>query len=331
MAVSESEGNMEKPFVIGIDLGGTNLRTVLSDREGEILQEARRPSESEGPPEGTLRQMVSAVEEVIAKQQAAAESVVGIGIGLPGIMDSKTGIVYWSPNFPLWKEVHVGPEMERKLRLKTTILNDARCAAMGEMTFGAGRGVRNLVMITLGTGIGGAIAVDGRLLLGPNGSIGEVGHHTIDPDGPVCGCGTFGCWEAFCGKQGIIDRAVRKLQRGRKSLLAERTDARWGLLDPAMIAGAARAGDPLACEVIEETGFYVGVGVANLITMLNPEVFIIGGGVAQAGDLLFEPVRRTVRARAVRLQADTARIVSAELGDSAGVKGGVALALKGLE
>jgi len=317
-----------QPYVIGIDLGGTNLRVVLADREGHILQDARRPSESDGPADGTVAQTISAISEVLQEQGVSPRQVVGIGIGVPGIMDSKSGTVFWSPNFPHWTTVPLGPMLEAHFSIKTFLINDARCAALGEMGFGAGRGAQNLVMITLGTGIGGAIVVDGRLLLGPNGSIGEVGHHTIDPDGPQCNCGTFGCWEAFCGKKGIVDRAVRKMQQGRPSVLLDWTDANWHRLDPALIARAAREGDLLAREVIEEIGFYVGLGVANLITILNPEIFIIGGGVAQAGDLLFEPVRRTVKARAVRLQAQTARIVPARLGDNAGVMGGVVLALQ---
>jgi glucokinase len=308
--------------VVGVDIGGTNIRAALTDRTGGILQEARRPSLADGPPGETLANIRAAVEEVLAAQ--GAREVVGIGIGLPGIMDSETGVVFWSPNFPAWRDVAVPPSVGEPLGLATYILNDARCAALGELQFGAGRGACHMVMITLGTGIGGAFVVDGRLLLGPNGSIGEVGHQTIDPSGPRCGCGNFGCWEQWCARDAIIERALRLIQRGRAtSLLATEEE-----ITPARIADAAAAGDALALEVIEETAFYIGVGVANLINMLNPEVFVIGGGIALAGEVLFEPVRRTVRARAVALQQQTARIVPAELGDNAGVMGGVVLALQ---
>jgi predicted NBD/HSP70 family sugar kinase len=185
------------------------------------------------------------------------------------------------------------------------------------------------VLITLGTGIGGAFVVDGRLLIGPSGSIGEVGHHTIDPAGRRCGCGNFGCWEAMCARDAIIERADRKLQAGRPSLL--RDLAPRGGVTPELVSRAAEDGDALAREVLEETGFYVGVGAANLINMLNPERFVIGGGIAQAGELLLAAVRRTVEARAVPLQRETAEIVLAQLGDNAGVIGAGVLVLDRLD
>jgi glucokinase len=312
--------------VVGVDLGGTNIRAGLTDREGRIVREVRRPSLAEESPQTTLANVQDAVREVMAQHGVVAEQAVGIGIGLPGIMDSETGVVFWSPNFPSWRDVAVPPAVGDPLGLPTYILNDARCAALGELQFGAGRGARHMVMITLGTGIGGAFVVDGRLLLGPNGSIGEVGHQTIDPSGPRCGCGNFGCWEQFCARDAIIERALRRIQRGEATSLVEGSEP--GEVTPARIAQVATAGDPLAVAVMEETAFYVGVGVANLINMLNPEVFVIGGGIAQAGEVLFAPMRRTVRARAVALQQRTARIVSAELGDNAGVIGAVVLALQ---
>jgi len=317
----------DAPYVVGVDLGGTNVRAALVDRQGRILEEARRPSLAESSAEETLTAIHDAVADVLGRHNVHARQVVGIGIGLPGIMDSETGVVFWSPNFPAWKDVAVPPAVGTPLSLPTYILNDARCAALGELQFGAGRGARHMVMITLGTGIGGAFVVDGRLLLGPNGSIGEVGHMTIDPNGPRCGCGNFGCWEQWCARDAIIERALRLVQRGRATRMLERV-AEPGEITPQLIAEAAGEGDALAREVMEETAFYVGVGVANLINMLNPEIFVIGGGIAQAGEVLFEPLKRTVRARAVALQQRTARILPAELGDNAGVMGAVVLALQ---
>lgn len=314
------------PYAVGVDLGGTNIRAALTDHEGHLLHDTRRPALAEQSPEATIANIRDAIAEVMQKQGVGPEGVMGIGIGLPGIMDDEQGLVFWSPNFPRWEDVPVAREVSTRTHLPVTLLNDAKCAALGERGFGAARGARHMVMITIGTGIGGAFVVDGHLLLGPNGSIGEVGHHTIDPDGPLCGCGNHGCWERFCGRDAIVDRTVRLLQRGRPSALLQQVE-RPGDVTPALVAQAAAAGDPLAIEVIEETGFYIGIGVANLINMLNPEVFVIGGGIAQAGELLFGPVRRTVAARAVALQARTARIVPAELGDNAGVMGAVARVL----
>lgn len=323
-------GREAAPYVIGVDLGGTNMRAALTDREGCIRREARRLALSEQAPEATLASIRDAVAEVMEEQGAAPAQVVGIGIGLPGIMDDERGVVFWSPNFSRWEDVPVAQAVGGPIGLPVALLNDAKCAALGELGFGAGRGARHMVMITVGTGIGGAFVVDGQLLLGPNGSIGEVGHQTIDPDGPLCGCGNHGCWERFCGRDAIVDRTARLLQRGRASALLEKVK-RPGDVTPALVAQAAAAGDPVALEVMEETGFYLGIGVANLINILNPEVFVIGGGIAQAGELLLGPVRRTVQARAVALQAKTARIVPAELGDNAGVMGAVAHVLQQAE
>jgi len=322
MALAVTTMQTPAPYVIGVDLGGTNVRAALIARDGTIAQQARRPSLQDQPAAATLGQIVEACREVIGEEDVAPEQVLGVGIGLPGIMDSDTGICFWSPNFAQWKDVPIGPTVAGALGRPAFILNDAKCAALGELVYGAGKGVRNLVMITLGTGIGGAFVVDGRLLIGPNGSIGEVGHHTVDPHGRRCGCGNFGCWEAMCARDAIIECAERKLQAGQESTLR---DTPRGHLTPDRISRAAAAGDALALQVLDEIGFYIGVGVTNLINMLNPERFVIGGGIAQAGELLLGPVRRTVDSRAVPLQRQTAQIVPALLGDNAGVMGAAVL------
>jgi glucokinase len=313
----------EATYCIGVDLGGTNVRAALVSRDGQIVRQARRSSLAEQPAAATLDQIIAACREVMDVSPSGQSPILGAGIGLPGIMDTDTGICFWSPNFPQWKDVPIGLRVSEALEVPVYILNDGKCAALGELHFGAGRGARHMVMITLGTGIGGAFVVDGKLLMGPNGSIGEVGHHTIDVNGPRCGCGNFGCWEALCARDAIIDLADRTLQGGRESLL--RTLAPRGGITPKIVSRAAREGDAVAREVLQEIGFYIGVGVANLMNLMNPERFVIGGGIAQAGELLFGPICRTVDSRAVPLQRRTAAIVPAELGDGAGVMGAAAL------
>jgi glucokinase len=327
--VRNGEGKEPAQFVIGVDLGGTNARAALITREGHITRQARRPSLQEQPPDATLGQIVEACREVIAGEGITAAQVGGVGIGLPGIMDIHTGVCFWSPNFAQWQNVPIGPTVSAGLGVPAFILNDAKCAALGELVYGAGKGIRNMVMITLGTGIGGAFVVDGKLLIGPNGSIGEVGHQTLDPNGPRCGCGNFGCWEAMCARDAIIDLADRKLQAGRPSLLREL--APRGGVTPELVSRAAAENDAVALEVFSEIGFFLGVGIAGLINILNPERFVIGGGISQAGELLFGPIRRTVDRRAVPLQRKTAEIVPALLGDNAGVMGAAALVLDRLE
>lgn len=318
-------GKSLSSYWIGVDLGGTNVRAAAIDENGEMLGgQARRPSLAEGEAAATFDQIVSACREVVETCGGRPE---GAGIGLPGIMESGAGICRWSPNFPLWKDEPIGPYVAERLRCPVTILNDGKCAGLGELRSGAGRGVRNMVMITLGTGIGGCFVVDGRLLIGPSGSVAEVGHHTVSPGGRRCGCGNFGCWEAMCARDAIVEAAERKLQQGRASILAA---AAPEALTPQRIAEAAATGDLTACEVMDEIGFWIGVGCANLINMLNPQRLVVGGGIAAAGELLLAPIRRTVARRAVALQRDLAEIVTAQLGDNAGIYGAAAVAREGL-
>lgn len=321
--------NPDGLYIVGVDLGGTNVRAVLTDPEGKTLHEARRPSKADGPGSGTVGMIVEAVEETLSQQGAEPSQLIGVGIGIPGIMDAEKGVVFWSPNFPHWSKAEpIGADVAKRLGTATYIINDARCATLGELGFGAGRGKRNLIMMTVGTGIGGGIVLDGKLMLGPQGSIGEIGHQTIDPVGPQCGCGNFGCLEAFCGIAGIRDRAVRKLQAGRPSTLLQRCGGDLRRIDPEMIDRAADEDqDAVAIEVMDETGMYLGIGAANLINILNPEVLVVGGGVAQAGDTLLKPMLRTIQARAVDRQRDACEVRVAELGDNAGVRGAVQLVL----
>jgi glucokinase len=324
--------NEKGRYVVGVDLGGTNIRAALANLDGQILREARRPTPSSEAGSATVSKIAEAIRETLDRENVTREDVAGIGMGIPGIMDPDLGVVYWSPNFPLWRPEGepVGSGVAEETGLATFIINDARCAALGELYFGAGKGARYMVMITLGTGIGGAIVLDGKLMLGPQGSIGEIGHHTIDPNGPRCGCGNFGCMEALCNIKAIVERCLRRIQAGRPTQIRELVGGDWTKITPAIIDQAADNGDAVALEVMEESGMWIGVGVSNMINILNPEAFVIGGGVSQAGETIFDPIRRTVAARAVKLQASHCRIVPAELGDEAGVRGGIGLVLERL-
>jgi glucokinase len=210
------------------------------------------------------------------------------------------------------------------------MLNDVSVTTLGEHRFGAGRGSDQVVMITLGTGIGGGAIIDGELRIGPTEGFAEVGHMIIHPEGPSCTCGSRGCWESLAGRDAIVARAAGKIQQGRQTRIAESVDYRLASITPALIAHSAEEGDAVALEVMSEIGCYIGIGVTNLIQLYNPEVFVIGGGIAQAGKVLFDPILRTVRARAHMVPASTVRVVPAQLGDDAGVIGGAVLAARGL-
>ncbi|MHB9025908.1 MAG: ROK family protein [Armatimonadota bacterium] len=317
-------------FAIGVDVGGTNIRAGVITPEGKKLSESRRPARAMEGIAVTLQMIVEAIEEALANAGGGRDDLMGVGLGVPGRHNSDEGLVYYSPNFAGWTNIQLLQPIEEHFRIAAYMRNDVKTASMGEYYFGAGRGYRYIVMITLGTGIGGSLIYDGKLMLSHGEGFAEVGHMTINPTGRQCECGNHGCWEAMAGRDAIIDRALRLLQSGRPSTLSELNGV-VGDVTPAVIARAAADGDALALEVMEETGMWVGIGVANLIQVYNPEVFIIGGGISQAGDLLFGPIQRTVNWRAQMVPASTCKIVPAALSDDAGIFGGAVLVFEGLK
>ena len=320
----------DKPYVVGVDLGGTNVRAAVIDRVSEQIVARGENISSRGMegPELTAMQIAAAAQTALDGAGADAAQVLGVGVAVPGHVKAREGVVKWAPNFKdQWKDVPIAALIERHLGLPVQIGNDANLAALGEFRFGAGRAVRHLVMVTLGTGIGGGIIVDGRLLDGADGGAGEIGHMVINPGGRG-GNSAFGSVEGETQRDAIIERAARKIQEGYETSLGAQVDFDRFALTPAIIAEEARKGDAIALEVFEETGYYLGLCVTNLINLLNPEMVVIGGGIAQAGDIILDPIRRTVTATAIRSLSRTCRIVPAELGDNAGIFGGAAIILQ---
>ena len=324
---AEAEGTQR---YVGADLGGTNIRAGVVDDAGRILGEARRPALAETGMRAAVDRLIEAIEETLDNAGLATKDIRAIGVGVAGALRSNEGICVYSPNFADSRGVPVLPPINAALGLPSFMLNDVSVQTLGEHTFGAGRGYHNMVMITLGTGIGGGAIIDGELRIGPTEGFAEVGHMTIEPEGPFCGCGNRGCWEAMAARDAIVRRAITKIQQGRQSAIAEMVEYRLGSITPALIARCADQGDATAMEVLSETGHYLGIGIANLIQLYNPEALIIGGGIAQAGRLLFEPILRTVRSRAHMVPASTCRILPSQLGDDAGIIGASVLAAQKL-
>lgn len=322
---------MSGKYLIGVDLGGTNVRAAVVDRGGCILGDARNPSLAMEGPDVTMPQIVKTIQDAMGRAGVDAAEVCGIGMAVPGRHIAKEGIVLWSPNFKDWGGLQLLGPITEELGISSYMGNDVNVAALGEFRFGAGRDVNSLVMMTLGTGVGGGIILDGRLWAGANEGGGEIGHQVINPNGRQCGCGNFGDLESQAGKEAIIDRALRKIYQGRKTVLTDRLERKYLELTPAMIAQAAGEGDELAIEVMAETGYWVGIGAANAINFLNPEMVVIGGGISQAGPVLWDPILRTVRANALKEALDICRVVPSDLGDDAGVMGGVVLVLQEME
>ena len=252
--------------------------------------------------------------------ETTAADIKGIGFDFPGQVDYKTGVVKLAPNIPGWVNVPIAQMIEEAFHIPTRIDNDVRCAALGEMNFGAGKGCQNFVCITVGTGIGSGLVVNGQLVRGAANAAGEIGHIKLQmKDGPICGCGDTGCLEAFASGPSIVAMAQDYLKSGKSTKFREM--AGDGEITPYIVAKAAEAGDPVAKRIFTIIGEYVGMGLVSVINLLNPEKVIIGGGVAEAGDLLLEPIRKTVMERAMVVARESVEIVPAELGNSAGVIG----------
>lgn len=318
----------EQGYVVGVDLGGTRFRVALIDSAGTIHESFRTFTHADQGQPAVMQRIYEAVDGIIAP--VGIEQIRGIGFAAPGPTDPWTGVMYNPPNLPDWNNVNVKALMEERFGVPCFVGNDANIAALGEHRFGAGCGTHHMIYITVSTGIGGGVIINDELLLGWRGLAGEVGHITVAPEGPQCGCGNFGCLEAMASGTWVARRAADRLRAGVKSSLTEMTGGDFSRLNTEMIVVAANQGDPFASEVMDEAGTYLGIGCADLINLFNPEMIVIGGGFSQAGPLLFGPLKRTVGWRAMAPLREGVRIEHAALGDDVGVLGAAALALKAL-
>ena len=322
-------GTAEKRWIVGVDLGGTNIVVGLLPIEGgDVLGFRTHPTEGHRGPKHVVDRMVAMVEEAIAEVTSQAGTtrgaVAGVGIGSPGPLDRKTGTVINTPNLG-WRNFPLRDLVANAVKLPCTLDNDANCATYGEWWLGAGRGTQTLVGLTLGTGIGGGIVLNGEIFHGCSDVAGEIGHMTIDSNGRRCKCGNYGCLEQYASGPAIAIRAVEGLEAGAESMLTEMVDGRMEDITAATVYEATVLGDPYANEVMKDTAKFLGAGVASIINILNPEMVVIAGGVTRAGEHLFEPLRAEVRRRAFRSAQECCRIVSAELPGTAGVVGAAAV------
>ncbi|MFQ6100862.1 MAG: ROK family protein [Anaerolineae bacterium] len=314
--------------VIGIDLGGTKIRTALVDSAGKIIAHDRRETLAKEGLEAVIGRMLESARQVMAQAGAKQSQVAAVGIGAPGPLDIETGILVAPPNFPDWERVPLKRLIEDGLGITAFIENDANAAALGEHRFGAGQGVEHMIYVTVSTGIGGGLILDGRLYHGANGMAGEIGHMTIVPYGPLCGCGNRGCLEVLASGMAIAHQARERVARGVPTLLADLAEGDLERITAKLVATAADQGDGEAQKILAEAMDYLGIGMANLVNLFNPQLIVIGGGLTNIGDALFEPVRRQIDRRAFRVPAQTVRVVPAALGDNVGALGAAAVALR---
>jgi len=313
--------------VLAIDLGGTKIITAIINN-GQVIAEERCLTLADEGPQSVINRLLSSVDYLLSLKNIEPSQLDSISLAAAGAIDLEKGLVTSSPHLPGWHDVPLRDIVREKYRLNTFLLNDASAAALGEHRFGVGRGVNNLILLTVGTGIGGGIIINGRLYNGPCGSAGEMGHMTIDVNGLSCECGNIGCLETLASGTAMAREARKRITQGERSSLVEMVAGKIEDITAEKIGVAARAGDPLALDIIAEAGNYLGVGMVNLVNIFNPEMLIVGGGVAKVGDLLLDPARQVVKERTFQISAQAVRIVLAQLGDEAGVLGAAVFALE---
>ncbi|CUS91972.1 glucokinase [Candidatus Kryptobacter tengchongensis] len=311
-----------KKFVIGVDLGGTFIKAGIVDETGNIIIEDSIPTEAEKGPSHVIEQISKIVNKL--NENFENGEIIGVGIGAPGQVDPQGGVKY-PPNFPGWTVVYLAKEVEKITGLKTTVDNDANVAAIGEAKFGAGQKHPNFIMVTLGTGIGGGIIINRKIYRGPTGGAGEIGHVSINFDGPKCNCGNYGCVEAYVGQRYLSSWVAEELKINPNSKIVEIVNGDLSKIEPYIISLAAEQGDEFAINVWKKVGFYVGVMLASVMNLFDINVAIVGGGVAKAGKILFDSMNETVKSRALKPIAEKAIVIPAQLGNKAGILGAGAL------
>lgn len=302
---------------LGVDLGGNNLRAALVGPEGRILARRRRATVDRSP-EAVLAAVEAEVDGLRAAARSSGVTPLALGVGAPGLVRPEDGVVATSPNFPAWRDVPLQQELEARLGLRVRVENDVNAFAVGEFQWGAAKGGRDVLVVALGTGVGGGLILEGRLRRGPDGTAGEVGHVTVRPGGRPCGCGNRGCLEAYASATAIAARAVEA------GVIGSGGEAE-------AVARLARGGDARSAALFRDAGRCVGVALAGVANLLNLDKAVVGGGVSRSWDLLEAAIRREIGRRAFRLPACRLEVVPGALGDDAGVLGAAWLARHDLD
>jgi len=311
----------------GIDLGGTTIAAALADLDGRVVAEAETATNSHEGPAAVIHRIGQLVADLAAKSGASLQAV---GMGVPGLVDVPRGVTRFLPNLPTqWRDIPVADQLNSALGCPVHLLNDVRTATLGELTYGHGRATTHpltMAFFSIGTGIGGGVVIEGKLRLGPLGAAGELGHQTILPDGPRCGCGNRGCLESLASGPAIASEGIRLMRMGLAPKLFDLVGGNPANVTPREMLAS---GDASTREVIDRAAHFLGIAVANVVTVLHPELIVLGGGVAELGDPLLIPVREVVRQRVGMFPTDGVRIEKSQLGDRAGILGAVALAVRG--
>lgn len=311
-------------YYVGIDLGGTNTKIGLLNIEGDILKSFIIKTLSSEGVDKTMERIWSVIQELAKETDVNIENVKGIGMGIPGPVEDQSIVAFFA-NFPWGTNVNVKEKLEKITGIETKLDNDANIIALGEAKYGAAKGSKSSVTVALGTGIGGGIYVNGMLISGFKGAGGEIGHMKIVKDGRVCGCGQKGCFEAYASATGLIREAVSRLTVNKQNLLYTMIEGNIAGLEAKDIFDAAKEGDAFSLDLVDYEAEYLAMGIANILNIINPETIVLGGGVALAGDILLDPLRKKLEKYALPVTLEDLKIVQGILGNEAGIKGAVGL------
>ncbi|WP_066633411.1 ROK family protein [Desulfolucanica intricata] len=315
---------MAEKYVVGIDLGGTKIYTALADLKGRLLAEVQVPTGASGGMKQVLGRMTETVKTVQGQAGVSGQPLC-IGVGAPGMVDAQRGFIFFAPNLG-WHDVPLAELMEKELAVPVRLDNDANLAALGENVYGAGQGTTEMIYVTVSTGVGGGLILNGNLYQGAAGGAGEIGHMILEPDGPQCTCGSRGCLEALSSGTAMARRAVELVEAGHGRAVLALAGGEKKRITSRTVARAAADGDPEAAEIIGSAARYLGIGLVNLVNLLHPELIVLGGGVMQIGEPIWSGIRREIDSRALEVAKKKLRLAPARLGARAGVMGAAALA-----
>ncbi|MDP8296986.1 MAG: ROK family protein [Candidatus Orphnella occulta] len=316
-----------KNRILAIDFGATFVKFGLLNLKGEILKKGSFSTKAHLSRKSLVSRIITESELMIT---GLKKSLLGVGIGVPGPVDYKKGVIYNLTNVKGWRGVPLRDIIRSQLKVPVFVDNDANAACIGEAKWGAAKGFKDVVCITLGSGLGSAVMIDGKIFRGRGYSAAEMGHMCIERHGLKCNCGSRGCLETFAGNSYIVKEAVNRLKRGEKSILSKLTDGKLSEITPKLIHEASKKGDQFSIKVWQRMGENVGIGLSNIVNIFNPEVIVIGGGLAKSGKFLFDSIKTTVKARAMPIFTKDLKIKKAKFIEDAGTVGAAALVIDGV-
>lgn len=325
--MSNLENNLKRinKLTVGVDLGGSKIGIALVKKNGEIEKYVKMPTYAEQGKELIIGRMKQGIYQVIEEKDLQISNILGIGIGAPGPVDYKKGIIHCAPNLPGWEDVPLANIVKDEFKVPVIVENDANAAAWGEKSFGIAQGIDDMICISLGTGIGGGLIVSGKIYHGKNNLAGEVGHIIVNKEGPLCNCGNYGCLEAYSSASGIKNRIKNKIKELGTESKALPPLPNFDDISLAQVFEMARKGNLIVKGIIEEAIEYLGIGIATVINILNPEMVVLVGGITNEGEKLLNHLKKIVYKRAMSSHLQDLKIVFGSLGEYAGVIGAAAL------